>query len=292
MQGGQAPSETHSAKRDRQEHQGGSSRFPWRLTVNEALTLLVALGSLAVSYLTLRNAEDTSDLKAAVAGLTQLVAEAHDQTIAVQAQARAAQEQLRAMTMAQRAWLLVDDLTMVAMQHFPAGAGIVAFASYKITNAGHSPADHISINTKLILRKIEKFDVQATRSLCRPQLTGAERSLSQYRETLLPGQSETIQATLSGAGSFARTSEDLYAVWVQQNIRNTPRQPQPLYVSPILAGCITYRVAGDDALHQTGFAFDAINDTIMAFAIDLSQKGPVATGPVVIKSAEYGNFAD
>lgn len=92
IQGADTPGRSHGAKNGRQDSQSGARGFLSRLTVNEWLTFLVGVGSLAVSYLTYKNASDTSDLKDAVAGLTKLVAEAQRQAGAMQSQAEAAKE--------------------------------------------------------------------------------------------------------------------------------------------------------------------------------------------------------
>lgn len=75
----------------RQNSKDDPRRFPGNLAVNEWLTLLIGIGSLVVSYLTYKNAADTSDLKSAVINLTSLASDARRQADATQAQAKTMQ---------------------------------------------------------------------------------------------------------------------------------------------------------------------------------------------------------
>ena len=65
-----------------------------------------------------------------------------------------------------------------------------------------------------------------------------------------------------------------------------------IYVSPVAAGCITYKTAGDDVLHHTGFAFNVRVDPIHTMKIELGSKGEVYSGPLDITPSPLGNFAD
>ena len=63
------------AKRTREASERGESdarKFLFRLTVNEAITVLMTVASLVISYLTYRNAADTSQMRDAVNRLSQL----------------------------------------------------------------------------------------------------------------------------------------------------------------------------------------------------------------------------
>ena len=201
---------TSSPADGRQNSKNDLRRFPGNLAVNEWLTLLVGIGSLVVSYLTCKNAADTSDLKNAVGNLISLAGEARRQADAMQAQTRAMQGQLGQMEAAQRAWLLVDNLSVSQIQQFPAGSGIVAFATYRLRNLGHSPATAIFIKTALVLRDLNQFDTKAAHSVCKPQPAGSERLLAEYSDTILPGQAEIIDG-IGDAASFDHSIENIAA---------------------------------------------------------------------------------
>lgn len=62
-------------ERDESQKKNAKHTATMRLTVNEALTLIVAITSLAVSYMTYRAAADSSDIKHAVNGLAELAAQ-------------------------------------------------------------------------------------------------------------------------------------------------------------------------------------------------------------------------
>ncbi len=289
------------------EAQSGAFGFLGRLTVNEWLTLLVGVGSLVVSYLTYRNATDTSDLKNAVTGLTNLVTEAHGQAAAMQIQATAMQAQLEQMVLAQRAWLLVHRLSIGTIQQFPVGSGVTAVARYEVTNIGRSPATAVFIRTALVLNHIDQFGLNTARSLCQPQPAEAELQLAQYSDTVLPGQSETIDG-INDAALFSHTIEGLEAksnadinsleeeirrqLEPNSKLRLRPRgNPSVISIEPVLVGCVTYRTNGGDILHKTGFAFEARNG-ILTIPIEIGRKGEVFGKPLQIYPSPVGNFAD
>ncbi|QAY95337.1 hypothetical protein CWB41_05965 [Methylovirgula ligni] len=99
-------------------------RFLGRLTVNEWLTLLVGIGSLAISYLTYRNAADTSQLTEAVSNLHNL--------------AGSAQGQLNEMKIERRPWVSVDAEPSGKFSITAKAADLPLTLSIK--NSGTSPA--------------------------------------------------------------------------------------------------------------------------------------------------------
>lgn len=287
----------HNGKED-------TRRFPSRLTFNEWLTFLIGVGSLVVSCLTYKNAADTSDLKSAVVNLTSLAGDARRQADAMQAEAKAMQGQLVQMETAQRAWLLVDDLSVGNIEQFPAGAGIVAFAKYRITNLGHSPATGIFINTALVFKGLDQFDADSIRRICMARPSEDERTLAEYSGIILPGRTQVIDGIGEGA-SFSHAIDSIESERDAQNREaqnigqklgfRVPGKPAKgwgsLFIDPTLAGCVTYKVGGSDALHETGFAFNAHNG-ILNIPVEVGQKGEVFSGPLQITSSAVGNFAN
>ena len=117
------------ANPEKQEHRPG--KFPSRLTTSETLTLFVGVCSLVVSWLTYRNAADTSDLQKAVSNLATLTSESHRQADATQGQLTAIRDE-------QRAWL--SEEAVVNGPLTIGTNGIYFLVEYKAVNLGHSPA--------------------------------------------------------------------------------------------------------------------------------------------------------
>jgi hypothetical protein len=124
----------HGSQNGRHQSEPSPRGFLRRLTINEWLTFLVGVGSLFVSYLTYKNAADTSDLKGAVQNLTNL---AVDTT----RQADASQEQLKVLKDNQRPWL--------GLAHIEALRGIIPSTDHYIPvdyrNFGRTPASHVKV---------------------------------------------------------------------------------------------------------------------------------------------------
>ena len=95
------PGAAQSGNTNRDSDQNPSKSFRSRLTANEWLTLLIGLGSLAVSALTWRTISDTSDIKTAIRNLSDLAAQ-------TERQANAANGQIEEMRDEQRPWLQVN----------------------------------------------------------------------------------------------------------------------------------------------------------------------------------------
>lgn len=81
-----------SANNGGDDNRNPSRNFLSRLTANEWLTFLVAIGSLAVSILTWRTVADTSDIKSAIGNLADLATQTKRQADATHEQAEAAVE--------------------------------------------------------------------------------------------------------------------------------------------------------------------------------------------------------
>ena len=86
---------------DEEGQRSGSRRPPRsflrRLTTNEWLTFLVAVGSLVVSFLTYRNAADTSDIQHAIGNLSELATQTKRQADATHEQLGAVRDQVSAL---------------------------------------------------------------------------------------------------------------------------------------------------------------------------------------------------
>jgi hypothetical protein len=81
-----------------EEASGGPPRsFLRRLTTNEWLTFLVAVGSLVVSFLTYRNAADTSDIQHAIGNLSELATQTKRQADNTHEQLGAVRDQVSAL---------------------------------------------------------------------------------------------------------------------------------------------------------------------------------------------------
>lgn len=108
-QGAEEQKPADTGRHRRQQRVGNPFRFLNRLTINEGLTLLVAIGGLGVSFLAYLNASDTRDIKLGVRGLADLAHQAsiqagetkrqadelHTQFAQVKRQADAAEGQLK-----------------------------------------------------------------------------------------------------------------------------------------------------------------------------------------------------
>jgi hypothetical protein len=102
--------------------------FISRRTVSEALTLLVAMGSLAVSFMTYLNARDTSDVKKAIGNLAELATQ-------TKRQADNAGNQLDVMKQDGRAWIGVAQAVAAP---FAISTPVNITVAY--TNVGRRPA--------------------------------------------------------------------------------------------------------------------------------------------------------
>ena len=211
-----------------------------------------------------------------------------DQLAVMQAQANAMQGQLDQMAVDQRPWLSVSNLSVDGLRVFPVGAGVLASATYKVINLGHSPAVAVFINTDLVFVGIDKFDDWTARQLCKPQPAGEERLMVTYSDAILPGQTLNINGWPSEAGSFSHSTRALEDAG-RYNIN----------ADFILTGCVTYRLLGSDILHETGFAFrtqafqlQGPQHTVVPLPIEIDQKGEVRTGPLITTPSSYGNFAN
>ena len=129
------PNKKEKAKRTRQASERGESdarKFLFRLTVNEAITVLMTVASLVISYLTYRNAADTSQMRDAVNRLSQLAQD-------TKREADAAVE-------SGRPYILVTNVQNIkSLRDWQHKEGILGL-SLTIANYGHAPA----ITTKAV----------------------------------------------------------------------------------------------------------------------------------------------
>lgn len=231
-----------------------------------------------------------------------------DQMAVMRDQAKAMQGQLDQMQAAQRPWLLVDGMSVSGIEQFPVGSGITAFARYKLTNLGRSPATAIFIKTALILKSLDKFDAGSVRKLCLPQPTSEDdRILAEYSDTVLPGQTETIGG-IGDAASFSHSIKNIDAerdaankaaqdaatkAGIPNAITNKPTKGWgTLFITPTLVGCVTYKTPGSDVTHETGFAFDARNGFFSNIPVEVGQKGTIFDGRLDVTPSSIGNFAN
>ena len=229
------------------------------------------------------------------------------QMAVMQAQTKAMQGQLNQMTLGQRAWIMVSDLSASEIDQFPVGAGIVAFAKYKVTNLGHSPATSISIKTALIFEGLDHFSTKTVQSICAPPDSVENRLFSEHTSTLLPGQSETIDG-IGNAARFAHPIDNIaaedQASWelAQAEERRlgdddaVPKSPHvngylEVYVPPVLIGCVTYKTPGSSLMHETGFAL-SVQNGISTIPIEVGRKGIVFQGTLDVAASAIGNFAN
>lgn len=142
-EGTSSQSQTDSADEGSQKDRKGSRSFLHLLSLSEWLTfwvgsgsLCVGIASLVVSCLTYQNAADTSDLKAAVANLTNMAADTHRQ-------ADTAQGQLAEMQADERAWI-GSPRAERSVSH-----GIVSFKLI-FTNVGKTATGGLFIGSKIV----------------------------------------------------------------------------------------------------------------------------------------------
>lgn len=278
----------NGSENGRQDRKGDPRRFLSRRAVGEWLTALIGLGSLAVSFLTYKNAADTSDLKNAVANLTTLASEARRQADAMRDQAKAMQGQLDQMTAAQRPWMLARDLTVEGVDVLPDDAIIMFSTGYKVTNFGQSPATDVFINTGLFIEGVDAIDVDAIRKLCKSRPLGSGLFLRFYRDMMGPKQTEEIIGFPIQNGIFVRDTRSLEESGISKVNANF-----------VLGGCITYRFLGGDILHKTGFAIRAqsarvrIIDRIVELEqVQISKREKVAFRDLMLTSIPSLSFAD
>jgi hypothetical protein len=131
-------------------HGGGNDglcpprNFLFRLSVNEWLTFGIAALSLFISYLTYRNAADTSDIKSAIGNLSELA-------VQTKRQADATNGQLAEMSYEQRPWLQVVPQIKGPLTNDE--GRLVVDIGLAIKNSGRTPA--VSVMGKAELKARE-----------------------------------------------------------------------------------------------------------------------------------------
>ena len=118
------PNAPEGAQRDHQPHKPNLFNRLGPFPIKEWLTFLIALGSLAISYFTYRNAADTSNLMNAITTLV-------DMSKQVKRQADLTQEQLALIHAEQRPWM-----GLMGIQPLPNSTAFYV----NIVNSGKTPA--------------------------------------------------------------------------------------------------------------------------------------------------------
>jgi hypothetical protein len=136
-------SATNGTANGRSDREDSPRSFLGRLTVSEWLTFLVGVGSLVVSFLTYKNATDTSDLKAAVGNLTSLATESRRQADAMQSQASQ-------MTVTQRAFITASDFTITPTDRKTPDGSCWRIKPI-ITNDGGTPTRDMRYFTQIVV---------------------------------------------------------------------------------------------------------------------------------------------
>lgn len=250
-------------------------RFLGRLTINEWLTFLVGLGSLAVALLTYLNAADTSDLKAAVKGLTTLAYQAsiqasqtkreadalrdqltevrHQSTLlqtqanAAQVSAATAQEAQRDARDQMRPVVTVQSATMMNIAN-----GMIPIAEVSITNEGFMVANHYITWGSAQVGDVPLLGPIHTRRIPRsePGVLGKDYgdTLKIYGERAL--STDEINAINAGAKALYIFGEVSYVdpydgtqtIPIRLRYAGPPRGPQrPVEVAPFSFGVIEDR---------------------------------------------------
>ena len=267
-----------------------TARATWAIAVLTAVTIAVGVSQYVIFGRQLdemRKTRESGDKSAT------------EQMNVMQSQARAMQGQVDQMALAQRGWLAIDGFKLHGINVFPAGSGIVVFTEYNITNLGHSPVQVFFIHPRLFIADLDRIDSASVRSLCRDKEDASILDLVTYSTAILPGQSDTISGFPSAA-EFSRPES------MNGLDKVASGKMGFLGISPILAGCISYKTALDGSWHHTGFAFRAGTQTgnlhyqadvfpgiFGGIPMDIQQKGPV-TIPQTVEVLRFseGNFAD
>lgn len=243
----------------------GTLRFLRDLNTNERLTaffsfssLIVAIGALSASVVSCQNASDTSEIRRAIAGLTDMAKAANRQADAIShevgemraqtdilreeassagATAKASAGQLKVMTEDQRARIaLVDAEPITALRFLPDGAHLTV--TVRMTNTGHGVAEFaypfvafIPIAPNMPLNAL----IQRQSAFCAAVRKGRTKAPA-YGMPIFPGR---------------QVAENAMADMSAEDVRRWKDTAQRGGTAMLL-GCIDYVAQG--AHHQTWFA--------------------------------------
>ncbi|HEY4941092.1 MAG TPA: hypothetical protein VII56_06660 [Rhizomicrobium sp.] len=224
-----------------QDNKQPTANLLHRLTINECLTLFVALGSLAVAVLTFVNSLDTSDIKGAVSNLSTLATQASRQADAVQGQ-------LTEMRAEQRPWLAVkvtmtQDL-QIEDKYLRSGVAIT------IKNVGHTPAFAVEATAPqgYFYYSGHHNWTELEHRYCADSPRFWEIAKEVEGQTYFPGEEKDWAMGGMGAGGsygIGISSQDIAAaVRASGNVLD-------LWVY----GCVDYQFGNPPTHHQTGYIY-------------------------------------
>jgi hypothetical protein len=179
---------SNSANDSGNDNRNPPRNFLRRLTVNEWLTLLVGVGSLAVSFLTWRTVADTSDIKAAIRNLSDLA-------VQTERQADAASGELAEMREEQRPWLQVIPAIKGPLTN--ADGRLTINIGLAIKNTGHAPAVSVRAKAELKSRLLLKYGMEddPLKSICKSAPNNSWKTFYEDAgyDIVFPGESDVVE---------------------------------------------------------------------------------------------------
>jgi hypothetical protein len=184
---------------------GEPKRILSRLTANEWLTLLVGAGSLVVSYMTYRNAADTSEIQTAISNLSDLATQTKRQADAMQDQLGAVRDQVSA---------LRDQVQEAKHQ---TAAIVSQTEAIKSSSEAAIKSAEANISAAQAQRKMAEVTAQAQR----PDVDLSELTINGMREE--PDKDGYIHPTVrwrfrNTGGSALVVKAVTYGIWIGNNL--------------------------------------------------------------------------
>jgi hypothetical protein len=227
------------ANERRDGDQRPSRNFLRRLTVNEGLTLLVAIASLAVSILTLRVVADSSDIKSAIGNLSELAAQ-------TKRQADATNGQLTEMRDEQRPWLQVIPKIDGPLTN--KDGRLTVEVGLGIKNSGRTPA--VAVKGRAELQSTKAIypisdSVGIIKALCKSSPSLAWKFITEDGgyDIVFPENSDVVDVEAANIGVY-----DKKMPFFDEGFLGLKEITTPVH----LVFCVAYKGMGEDDPHHTG----------------------------------------
>lgn len=250
--------------------------FLRRLTINESLTFLVALGTLAVSALTWWTISDTSDIKSAIRNLSDLASQ-------TERQADAASGQLAEMREEQRPWLQVVPTLKGPLTNDDGGFTINV--GLEIKNTGHAPAVSVRAKAELKSRLLIKYGLggDPLKSICKSEPGNKWKDFFEDPgyDIVFPGASDTIE--------IETATNESKGLAFKGNILGLDAKNTGKYPAVNLVFCVAYKEIGEEETLHTG---GVISISVPTGGIKDGQSIPVSSLSLERSPFEWSNYAD
>lgn len=179
-------------------------------------------------------------------------------------QADIAQEALIASS---RPWIMLTDVKPSSLASDDE-AGISFQINLSVKNVGHSPAQNVSVSSRLLIIDFDPPADQAMVSVCQDAREGPFVIPGQV---LFPDQSQSVQgdipinASIEAERVWAARTARINSIHERNMANGKPQRAEawaealskfPFYAPLSFVGCINYRSSDSKTLYQTSFRFD------------------------------------